>query len=508
MDIPNESDQSSLDDSQDNKLEEKISEETENQPDENRKGKEPNESIEKTLDLTENQFDENVENKKTSEDERNESFGSIENESTENIKNEEPTEADRHQLVLFSSKEDGLQYLLELNDPEKIVNDKDAYEIFPWIQDRSLVIAKGSESQKLHSLLGNVLVFLLENDIDFEGIDTPNRYRKCTSLMERKVFILDSILKIINHSMSKSLDLRIHYQKKRVIGSILKFIGDLNRNYHKYDYLKQFLVFNLNWMSKEAENYKEIWNNLNTIETLLKFNENTKIYDTYINMIIANVATDSEIESHILKVYSGCDNIIEMFLGCVHGSYIIVNMEVADSDDKQKAFDIRAYHDTLLNATVSLAGILVYLYKLSVNNTAKQRIYFYAGFKNAIQTLIYLDDTTDLEKHYALQLLAQLAFDSIIKDDLLSNTKLIEYTQQQQTREDFIFLKLKKSINQFLWILKSSDDKASTLEKSIKSEDKHVMISYNSESRNLCLKIKSELEKANHKVWIDVYEMK
>jgi hypothetical protein len=34
--------------------------------------------------------------------------------------------------------------------------------------------------------------------------------------------------------------------------------------------------------------------------------------------------------------------------------------------------------------------------------------------------------------------------------------------------------------------------------------DKHVMISYNSESRELCLEIKRELERLGHAVWIDV----
>jgi cell division FtsZ-interacting protein ZapD len=37
--------------------------------------------------------------------------------------------------------------------------------------------------------------------------------------------------------------------------------------------------------------------------------------------------------------------------------------------------------------------------------------------------------------------------------------------------------------------------------------DKHIMISYNTESIPLCLKIKDELEKSNYKVWIDINEI-
>ncbi len=36
---------------------------------------------------------------------------------------------------------------------------------------------------------------------------------------------------------------------------------------------------------------------------------------------------------------------------------------------------------------------------------------------------------------------------------------------------------------------------------------KHIMISYNSASRELCLKIKSKLEQLDYKVWIDVADI-
>ena len=37
-----------------------------------------------------------------------------------------------------------------------------------------------------------------------------------------------------------------------------------------------------------------------------------------------------------------------------------------------------------------------------------------------------------------------------------------------------------------------------------KDDDKHIMISYNSKSRELCLNIKAALEELGHKVWIDI----
>lgn len=35
-------------------------------------------------------------------------------------------------------------------------------------------------------------------------------------------------------------------------------------------------------------------------------------------------------------------------------------------------------------------------------------------------------------------------------------------------------------------------------------DDKHIMISYNWESRPICIRIKNELQKLNYKVWMDV----
>lgn len=67
---------------------------------------------------------------------------------------------------------------------------------------------------------------------------------------------------------------------------------------------------------------------------------------------------------------------------------------------------------------------------------------------------------------------------------------------------------LKKSI---IWNLKTNSTTTSNAEEkgpvkseNVSSNDQHIMISYNSASRPLCLKVKSFLESIGHKVWIDV----
>ena len=98
-----------------------------------------------------------------------------------------------------------------------------------------------------------------------------------------------------------------------------------------------------------------------------------------------------------------------------------------------------------------------------------------------------------------------MAFDQEIKDDLFKDKELLTFIQEQGCREDFTFMKLKNSCQQYLFIL--TNEQEIKITKNSNQDEQHIMISYNSASREMCLKIKEILEKANHKVWIDVYEI-
>jgi hypothetical protein len=45
------------------------------------------------------------------------------------------------------------------------------------------------------------------------------------------------------------------------------------------------------------------------------------------------------------------------------------------------------------------------------------------------------------------------------------------------------------------------------LQSAVLSKGKHIMISYNAQSRDECLKIKAALEKLGHTIWIDVEDI-
>jgi hypothetical protein len=56
-----------------------------------------------------------------------------------------------------------------------------------------------------------------------------------------------------------------------------------------------------------------------------------------------------------------------------------------------------------------------------------------------------------------------------------------------------------------LWLNKSEKQKEKKIDST--SNKTHIMISYNKESRDLCISIKNKLEENNYKVWRDVNDI-
>jgi hypothetical protein len=129
-------------------------------------------------------------------------------------------------------------------------------------------------------------------------------------------------------------------------------------------------------------------------------------------------------------------------------------------------------------------------------------IYKRNNFIKSLQKIII--NGIDIEKQYALQLLAQLSFNIQVNQEINKEIELIDYIRKLDNSDRvFDYKKLKKTCKEFLWILEKNS--ASKLDR--KMDDGHIMISYNTESRQTCLKIKKELELLKYRVWIDVSEI-
>ena len=101
-------------------------------------------------------------------------------------------------------------------------------------------------------------------------------------------------------------------------------------------------------------------------------------------------------------------------------------------------------------------------------------------------------------------MLAQLSFNTNINKELSTDNGLIQTIEDIKKRTSFDFLRLKKTAEELIWLIKPKNISIEDCSLEKKINDEHIMISYNSASRDMCLKIKAFLEKLNHRVWIDV----
>lgn len=485
---------------------------------------------------SENNSDEKVENSEEADNTEVEPLAKTENESVENSinsmyrfmlkksrslqrqdgdeskpENENSDEEIYKEFGIRGFKAD-LEYLNTLKGAEAIVDDQAAYEIIAYFRSFYNTELKAMiKESKTIEMLASVRLYLLEDDtIDFKSakkIPDKGEYICRTTQNDRKVHNLLNIGYIMNQMISESVDLRIYFQTPEFIGANIRFLSKSGKkDYGEFKDIIMLIVFNLNWLSKEAENYKQIWTDLNTVQTLLEFNEHNSSYIIYVYSIIANISSDKELEEDISdKINVACNKLLETFMSYKESPRTYILYEIKDSDNKQKKFRVMTVYDVSNWAIVSLIGSLSSLYKLAVNGRLKKIIYSYPDFKETIEEFIYI--CSDVEREHALLLLAQLAFDCEIAQDLYSRKKLLDYIREQECREDFTFLKLKKTCQEFLWVCTPQTKQATprSSQVAIDVNEQHVMISYNSASRNLCLKIKECLEKANHKVWMDVF---
>ncbi|RNA35767.1 hypothetical protein BpHYR1_004506 [Brachionus plicatilis] len=146
----------------------------------------------------------------------------------------------------------------------------------------------------------------------------------------------------------------------------------------------------------------------------------------------------------------------------------------------------------LANLTKLLCHFLFYTPIIDTENNCTISI------TESLLNLIY--DGNDVEKQHAVQLLIQFCFDKEILFEIKKENELICFIQNLLSSKTIEYIQLEKACSSFLWILQQ-EDKLTT------SNGTHVMISYNSATRELCLKIRDFLKSKNFDVWIDIEDI-
>ena len=202
---------------------------------------------------------------------------------------------------------------------------------------------------------------------------------------------------------------------------------------------------------------------------------------------------------------------------------------VAELEDTVKAFEKKTFNRNIrqmnlkgeiINCNVhcikldnqmikSIIAILRPLYKLTINEKLRNELYYENSLIKNLKVILSFGNIFEI--FFVLEVIAQLTFDIKISKELLKDSELLSLMQKynkenldekQSEEEKIVHRSAKQFIEQINWNLNFKSSKNKTSEKG-----EHIMISYNTGSRTLCLKIKENLEAFGLKVWIDVDEI-
>lgn len=146
------------------------------------------------------------------------------------------------------------------------------------------------------------------------------------------------------------------------------------------------------------------------------------------------------------------------------------------------------------------------LFSFAKSDQIKYLVYNDFGMNDILRTFIY--NGNEDEQEISFKLLYQLSFDDKVAKDILNDTKIFEIIKNKSIKS--------KNCNGISWLINnkfsqlqpvsssSFSSSSSSRNKKSDTENKHIMISYNKDSREYCLRIKNELEKIGKRCWIDV----
>lgn len=369
--------------------------------------------------------------------------------------------------------------------------------------------------KNMHHQLANILEHLcaVKNEIVFENckprLSKRNTYYKSTSFNERLIYWIECLNSLFNKLFYVSVEYRRYFtqnnnnNKPPYLSIFIDFIKDdtFLSKYMQFDSGFDGFINTIQNLSINAEECKDVWNNLKSVEILLNFARYYSKWSLQSYGTISVIASDRDIEK-LDEINVLIDKFVELTLKCIESkeTYQANYQDV----DQQVVIVMQCFTSNGYFFIIDV--FLESLYRLAVNQKLKMYIFKKSDFIESLKKLIY--ESNDVVQFYAIRLFSQLAFSNEINQDLNKDTRFIEFIQELENKPSFKYKKLKKICTEFLWIIKNQNSsKTESIDSNSSNENSHIMISYNTGSRELCLRVKCELERLNYKVWIDVSEI-
>ena len=287
--------------------------------------------------------------------------------------------------------------------------------------------------------------------------------------------------------LSKSLHLTLNKPE-----SITVFLNVLNDD----DFIRKIdesildaVIGALAALSLYADANKTEWQKV--VGVLLKFVKSRPKFETQVYLIVAKVASDTEIEE-----LSFIDEMMEKFFHLLN--------EPSDSM-KQKFVDEELKISVVLNVSacsdegklIPVTSILGSLYSLAVNDKIKLSLYH--KLKDSLKAWVLINQN-EVVRQYVVHLLAQLCFNGQVLDDLAQDQELCECIGQLSKDEAITWKKLRKSCQQISWHLEARSRRNELPSETRESYEFDFIISCHPAARELSAKIEKSLETNGFKV--------
>jgi hypothetical protein len=320
-------------------------------------------------------------------------------------------------------------------------------------------------------------------------------------------------------------------------------------------FILKSMMHTFHGITRDTSTASAEWQKLGITDLLRRLNELVREMDEDLRILAlltwANVVSEEEIERHDFSKFSlpqvigeNLDKVVRAIV--TKESLFRIKIYMEDMTSEEAACVIVDTEN--LNFEYTVVDIVEALYKVSMNDSVKSRVYKDMNMKVNLRGIILHGNKC--EQEHAAKLLWQLCFDETVMKDVGEDKELFGFINSvlkggqenealKRNLKGVLWMrdKLEKknagggrgvkkllrrgeSVNKSQHNFKKVVDKvkaqksvdyhelplsdASSEEKTTIHAERHVMISYNFASRDLCLNIKRELERMGHAVWIDV----
>jgi len=403
-----------------------------------------------------------------------------------------------------------IDYLNKIKNQLKLINEE-AAEAFHFIYVMTArYISTNPELIDIYEEIN--LINVVYNVIDYLSsicftLKAPSD-QNCSSLDQRKFEILYKSIQILNFLTINSVKSSLIYFQLGGAKSLLNLL-DNNKftKTFKNDEIINRIVSNVNWLSKTTESLKTEWADFRAVDIILKVAKkypSTKLiaYTTF-----ANIATDKHIDTltEVNDVIKEMIVIIDYAADCISKGNVTREYQPFKESDDQKTNNYEVYVVPIDKYKIrfTLTGILLVLNRLAVNNTIRSDIYLIFNLKEPLKKIITSGSL--IEKRYALHVLAQLCFDHEVLEELTKDVELCSVLEEMVNTENSPILAVQKLCEHIMWCIKIKNSIPDiSLYQKTSNQPVKVVISYNIQSKELCLRIKKELENRGFEVVIDI----